>query len=449
MWAALIASPFTLIAALTGILYIFTPQIEAELYGGLDHVMPMGGRQPLDDAVAAASLAAPSGWVLHSVITADKASDTVKANFVPPAEKALEHEGHHHGPAKAASAAARPRFGLPAQAMVVYVNPYTAEVVGQLANEERFSHWAKRLHSRLLQNDNWRWMIELAASWLMVMLLTGIYLWWPRGGQAGFPKTGAKGRTAWKQWHSLIGVLLAVMSLAILTTGLTWSQYAGAQIKTLRDRLGQAPPSIPQNLMSTVREGSAPLTWQAAWDLTRQQVPDLMLQLTPPRGLQGIWRAGSADRAQPSRRFDLVLDAYSGQPLYYAGWEQQTAFSKATAIGIPFHRGEFGVWNQALLLLFGIGVLFSLVSGWVMFFKRRQPGSLGFPRLLPAAWKSVSIGEWIMAAVLCIAMPLLALSAAMVLALEIAIHGSRPGGPISFRRSKPDGHLERINIKGF
>ena len=420
-WAALIASPFALIAVLTGIFYIFTPQIEAALYDHLDQVTPIGAMRPLDDAVAAASVAAPAGWALHSVVPPYKAGDTVKVNVAPMVAKISEHGGHHVDPAKAAPAA-RPSFGLPAQAMVVYVNPYTAEVVGDLASQARFSNWAKQLHSRLLQNDNWRWMIELAASWLMVMLLTGISLWWPRSGQKGLPQSGAKGRPAWQQWHSFIGVALAVMSLTVLTTGLTWSKYAGDQIRTLRDSIGQAPPPVPQHLKSTALAGTAPLTWQAAWEFTRRQAPDVMLQLTPPRGQQGTWRAAAADRGQPEKRFDLVLDAYSGQSLYYAGWDKQTLFAKATAIGIPFHRGEFGWWNQALLLLFGIGVLFSLVSGWVMFFKRRQPGSLGFPRLLPGAWKSPSLVSWLTAAVLCIAMPLLALSATMVLALEVAIH---------------------------
>nr|WP_315489115.1 PepSY-associated TM helix domain-containing protein [uncultured Rhodoferax sp.] len=41
-WAALIASPFAVLAALTGILYIFTPQIEAQLHGHLDTVAPVG-----------------------------------------------------------------------------------------------------------------------------------------------------------------------------------------------------------------------------------------------------------------------------------------------------------------------------------------------------------------------------------------------------------------------
>lgn len=428
-WAALIASPFALIAALTGILYIFTPQIEAVLYDKLDHVTPVGIMRPIDDAIDSAKVAAPSGWSVHSVVPAYDASDTIKVHFVPPVSKTLvKHEGHNHGPAKserASTSSSRPSFGLPAQAMVVYVNPYTAEVVGSLANKDRFNNWAKKLHSRLLQNDNWRWMIELAASWMMVMLLTGIYLWWPRGNQKAVPQAGAKGRTVWKQWHSFIGVVLSVMSIIILTTGLTWSKYAGGQIRTLRDAIGQAPPVIPQGLKSVVREGSLPLTWQAIWSATRTQAPDVAVQLTPPRGQSenfGTWRVTNFDRGQPEKRFDLVLDAYSGQTLYYAGWDKQTTFSKATAIGIPFHRGEFGWWNQALLLLFGIGVLFSLVSGWVMFFKRRAVRSLGLPRLLPGAWKSTPIAAWVGAVALCALMPVLAISAAVVVILEIWMH---------------------------
>jgi uncharacterized iron-regulated membrane protein len=75
--------------------------------------------------------------------------------------------------------------------------------------------------------------------------------------------------------------------------------------------------------------------------------------LSPPDGAQGVWRAAGVDRSAPTRRFDLVLDAYDGRVLYRAGWDAQTAFGKATAVGIPFHRGEFRLWNQLLLFLFG------------------------------------------------------------------------------------------------
>ena len=416
-WAALIASPFALVATLTGILYVFTPQIEARLYQHLDHVAPQASMLPLDAAVAAAERAAPRGWAVQHVVPPFQQDDAVQVAFAPPGGVQDEHAGH--GGHAAPATPPRPKFGLPAQAIIVYVNPYDARVLGSLASSERFGNWAKKLHSRLLQNDGWRWMIELAASWLMVMLVTGVVLWWPRGAQSGLPKRGARGRNSWRQWHAFLGVALGIVSVVILTTGLTWSQQAGGRIRALRDASGQAPPPVPRGLHS--REEGAPLDWQDAWQVARSHAPAIAVQLTAPASQDDVWRATMADRSQPTLRFDLQFDAYSGKPLYYAGWQAQTAFGKATAIGIPFHRGEFGWWNQALLLLFGASVLFSLVSGWVMFFKRRPPGSLGLPRLLPGAWTAPSALAWLVAAGMCALMPLLLISGCMLMLLELLL----------------------------
>ncbi len=410
-WAALIASPFLLVAALTGILYIFTPQIEALQLGWLDQVEPAGAMRPLDEAVAAASAAAPAGWRLQSVQPAFGERSSVKAVFV---EDAGAQEGHQHGAAAAKPAAAR----APAQPVTVHVDPYTAAVIGTVANDKRFGNWAKNLHSRLLQGDSWRWMIELAASAMMVMLLSGVALWWPSPKRPALPQHGARGRIAWKQWHAFLGVALSVLTLTILATGLTWSKYAGEQIRSARDALGQAPPRVPANLESAHHETG--LTWQAAWNITRRSAPDVAVQLTPPRGMHGVWRASSADPSRPTKKFDLALDAADGEQLYFAGWDKQTAFSKATAIGIPFHRGEFGWWNQALLLLFGVGVLFSLVSGWVMYLKRRQPGSLGVPRLLPGTWRAAAMPA-VAAVALGVLMPVLAVATLAVLLIELLL----------------------------
>lgn len=420
-WAALLASPFTLIATLTGLLYVFTPQIEALLYDKLDRVMPAGQMRTLDEAVAAARASVPENWQLHSVIPPLTAQDSVKIRFTPPMEEHTGHSGHHHGSGAKAGEVRRPAFGLPANATVVYVDPYRATVLGSLGYQERFSIWSRKLHSSLLQGENWRWMIELAASWMMVMLLTGIWLWWPRPGQAGLPQARAKGRALWKQWHAFLGVTLSLVSLVILATGITWSKYAGDQVRAARDWAGQGPPQAPRGLKSVPLEGSAALDWQQAWEAARRHAPSVSMQLTAPHTPEATWRIASADNSQPTRRFDLQLDAYSGAVLYSAGWKEQTAFGKATAIGIPFHRGEFGWWNQAILLVFGIGLLFSLVSGWVMFFKRRKPGSFVLPPLLPGAWKSASRGMWVTAGAMLIALPVLAVSAAGVLILEMLL----------------------------
>lgn len=449
-WAALIASPFAVIGALTGILYIFTPQIEAQLHGHLDVVQPAGNRQPLDAAIAAAQAAAPAGFQMRYTVPALNADDSTRVVFAPSdkesgkkVDKAMdkgdEHSGHTMSSASAKSGMVNPP-DIPAKTIkpdatapgaggherisrnvIVYVNPYTAQVLGQHGEMDRFGMWSKRLHSSLLQGDGWRWLIELSASWLMVMLATGIYLWWPRGSKKALPQAGVTGRAGWAQWHSFIGVALAIMSLVILTTGLTWSKYSGGEIRSLRDMSGQAPPTAPRGLKSAVLPDQAKLSWESLYQNAKSKAPEVAMQITPPRSADGAWRITNFDRGQPEKRFDMVLDAYSGASLYYSGWDKQTAFGKATAIGIPFHRGEFGWWNQALLLLFGLSVLFSTISGWVLFFKRRGKSGMFLPRLLPGAWRAAPVGAVVTALAFFVIMPLLAWTAAGVAALELLL----------------------------
>jgi uncharacterized iron-regulated membrane protein len=423
-WAALIASPFALVATLTGMLYIFTPQIEAHLYGRLERVAPQGARLPLDAAVAAARRSAPSGYEVVAVTPPAAPTDAVRVSFgrAAPGGSAGEHAGHGQPESAGAapSAAPSPRPGQAAGRLTVFVDPYRATVLGSQREQDRFSEWARRLHSRLLQGESLRWMIELAASWMLVMLLTGVVLWWPRQGQPALPRKGARGRAGWRQWHAFLGVLLSVLSLAMVLTGITWSRYAGERVRAVRDWAGQASPAVPARLHS-MPQGGAQMGFQQAWDRTRAVVPGAAPQLTPPRGPHGVWRAGSADRSRPASRFDLVLNAYDGQVLYYAGWDRQTAFGKATAVGIPFHRGELGAWNQVLLFVFAAGVLFSLVSGWAMFFKRRRAGLAGLPKLAPGAWRAAPPIAVVLGLAMCALMPLLALSACVLAAIEAVL----------------------------
>ncbi len=409
-WAALIASPFLLVAASTGILYIFTPQIEAIRYGALERVIPGDARHRLDESVAAARATIAPGWQVQSVGPPQAPGDAVRVTFGQRKGAAGGHDGHQNAETESGT-------------RTVYVNPYTGAVMGSMNDAERFGNWSKKLHSRLLQGDGWRWVIELAASAMMVMLLTGIALWWPGKGRGGVPRAGVKGRAAWKQWHSFMGVALGAVSFTILATGLTWSHYAGSQIRAARDALGQAPAPLP-HLMVAPRE-AAELDWEGAWMAARRLAPRVAMRITAPHGPGATWRVTAADPGRPASRFDLLLDPYSGAPLYYADWSQQTAFGKATAIGIPFHRGEFGWWNQALLLMFGLGVLFSLVSGWTMYLRRRQGGAGWLPRLLPGAWRGAAPLA-LPAVLLCALMPVLAVASAAVLVLELALARNAP-----------------------
>ncbi|MDB5747936.1 MAG: rane protein [Massilia sp.] len=133
-------------------------------------------------------MAAGAKLALRSVAPPFGPGDAVRVSFEPARPQGA---GAHHHEAPAAAEGALP--------LTVFVNPYDAQVLGKQAPGDRFSEWARTLHSRLLQGEGWRWMIELAASWLFVMLLTGVVLWWPGWRQPLLPRRGKTGRAAWRR----------------------------------------------------------------------------------------------------------------------------------------------------------------------------------------------------------------------------------------------------------
>lgn len=424
-WAGLLCAPIVVFAALTGLLYAVSPQIEAWRYAGIDHVdVPAGPtgkaatRLPLDQQVAAA-LADHPHEALRFVVPAHEAGDSTQVYLRAP-------HAHHAG--MRMGDAADHDHGLPTGS-IVYVGPYSGQVLGQLAELQRFKTWSKKLHSSALQGQGWRWLIELGASWMLVLFATGLVMWWPRSrarGGAGWralvPRL-AQGRVTWRDLHASVAIALGLVTATVLVTGLTWAEHSGDNFRAAQAALGQNTPQAPKSLRSHAAPNATALSWQAILERTQAQAPDIALQLTPPKDAEGVWRAENFDRSQPARRFALVMDAYSGQTLFQSGWAQMPLLSRATAVGIPFHRGEFGVWNQVLLILTALAALFSVVSGLVMWWMRRPGGRLAAPKVGRTELRRLPARVWFwlapLAMGLSLALPVFGWSLALFTGIEV------------------------------
>lgn len=62
----------------------------------------------------------------------------------------------------------------------VFVSPQ-GKVVGAFDPESRIEQVVQRIHGQLLLGHRGSWIVELAASWAIVMIVSGLYLWWPAG----------------------------------------------------------------------------------------------------------------------------------------------------------------------------------------------------------------------------------------------------------------------------
>ncbi|MDR3097461.1 MAG: PepSY domain-containing protein [Paraburkholderia sp.] len=230
-YAGLFVMPFLIVLAITGTIYCFQPQIEPLLYPHRLVVAPAAApRLPADALLARARAALPPGArPLRAHIEANPARS---AEFV---------------------------FALAGGAKEsVYVNPYSGDVLGTLDVERRFMQVDRMLHRKLLLGKTGELLMELAACWTLVMIVTGVALWWPR--QAGerssargssrgsalraalWPRFGATGRPFWKSLHSVIGIWLAVGALAFVVSGLPWTGSWGKQFKALATRASLGAP---------------------------------------------------------------------------------------------------------------------------------------------------------------------------------------------------------------
>jgi len=99
----------------------------------------------------------------------------------------------------------------------VYLNPYTGEMLGTLSVEHRFMQVDRMLHRKLLLGKPGELLMELAACWTLVMIGTGIALWWPRETTtlraALWPRFALKDRALWKNVHAVLGIWLALGAL--------------------------------------------------------------------------------------------------------------------------------------------------------------------------------------------------------------------------------------------
>src|SRR5688572_29587808 len=163
-------------------------------------------------------------------------------------------------------------------------------------------------------------LVELAASWAVIMLVTGLYLWWPRDtrGLGGllYPRLREGPRLFWRDLHAVTGIWVATLALFLLITALPWTPIWGAGFKQLRT-LGT--PTLKQDWSAGrsaehaghLREvGARDLASPLSLDDIVQRVNALHLdppvRVYLPSDHQPVWRARSETQNRPRvRELDL------------------------------------------------------------------------------------------------------------------------------------------------
>jgi uncharacterized iron-regulated membrane protein len=381
-YAGLFCIPFVIWLATTGSIYLFKPQIEALIDRPYDQLTLTGQRSTAEAQVAAALAAVPGSTFRHYELPQTPQS----AVRVIVARKTSE--------------------------IRVYVNPETLKVLKIVPEESRLMRIIFKLHGELLLGNRGSIIVELAASWTIVMIVTGLYLWWPRRarGLAGivYPRLTAGGRTFWRDLHAVTGLWVSAFALFILLSGLPWAKSWGSYLNEIRHitgtaagrpdwPIGGAPSTDDMSGMPgmgdmsgmgdmpgmAMRPTASAAIDYGAIDKILATVTPLNLAfpvlISPPKTPGGNWTAKSDAQNRPLRT-DLTLDGRSGAILTRKDFDQRHLIDRIVAIGVAAHEGQlFGWANQLLSLATAMGLILMSVGAVVLWWGRRAVGVLGAP----------------------------------------------------------------------
>ena len=120
-------------------------------------------------------------------------------------------------------------------------------------------------------------------------------------------------------------------------------------------------------------------------------------------------------------RVNLVLDAESGAVLERSDFADRPLLDRVIGVGVAAHEGQlFGWFNQALGVFTTSGLVLVSISATVLWWRRRQPGTLGAPAALASA-TTLPIAFFAIVAGLGILLPLLGLSMLGLGAIEFGV----------------------------
>lgn len=420
-YAGMVSMPFILLMALTGLVILYTQPIEDLTQGDIRTVEPAGEMISLDDQVAAVEAAAP---------------DATAYDVTPPADaeratRVFVDDGSANG-------------------MHVFVNPYSGEITGEVKPGSGIIGLANRLHGYLNNDDQaislpavaalWDGgpvmrdyvlgdlVLEILGVWTLVLVFSGLYLWWPRkssnsNGSKGARRLfgirrGVRGRARWRDLHGVGGVSLLLVMVLTIVSGMAWSTYWAEQFGSFADEVTPGAPVDQPASTSQVRADLDRFGNQIPWATGDFPIPASYAPPTDgtaasPLSLDAVARIAEEEGMKPGYTIsfpanetdeagntvygsftlsnswprktgearDVFVDQFTGATLAEQSVYGYGSIQRGMDTLVSTHMGtQLGIFSRVFMTLLCVLSIWAVISGFVMFWKRRRVGSTGLPR---------------------------------------------------------------------
>jgi sulfite reductase (NADPH) flavoprotein alpha-component len=359
--AGLVLALLLSLIALTGVIMSFEDEIVDHLNAGIMQVVPRATPALLPDELVARLKAVPDAGKVTAIMLSSDPSAAVHVRF------ARDEQG------------VRPSS--------LYVDPYDGHVLGVPRGEDFFAT-VRRLHRWLLipgDARGWgRQITGVAALGLIVMLVSGLVLRWPRRASSVKmwlkPNLGLSGRGLHRSLHAVIGTWVLPVYLVMTLTGLWYSfdWYKDGVVWLLsRPHVAAAKMQPKQSRPPGRPEPAPPIGFDRAWSALQHEESGgfARAQLTLPAGPGTVMRIRSwpKDSTLESMRDEFRIDAVTGQVVSAERYADKTLGEKAIASVLDIHRGAVLGWPGKLAFMIAAASMpLFAITGVLLYLSRRK-----------------------------------------------------------------------------
>ncbi|RKR15068.1 putative iron-regulated membrane protein [Maribacter vaceletii] len=387
--AGLISAPFVTLLAITGFLYLLKADYETPKQKHITEVQIQG---------------TPISFEKQLEIANKNAIKKPNAMVIPTQEnQATEFVSGKFGGKKS-----------------LYINPYNATVSGEIIPATTLMFKIRKLHGELLLGTWGTKIVELIASWMVVLIISGLYVWWPsrRWSLKGFfiPRINQGKQILFRDLHVIFSFWISGLLLLTLAGGFPWTDVFGANFKWMQKVTNTGYPATWQghHFRSNITGETLSLDTMVNKAKALQLKGKVSIEL--PKGPNGTYTVSNEFYSNLSAQKKIYFDQYSGTIIHQANWEDVGILMRGRMWVMAFHQGQFGAWNWWLMIFTAFALCTASISAIISYIKRKRKGSWSIPKVP----KKFNIGYGIIGVIVLLAalFPLFGISLIFIFILE-------------------------------
>ncbi|MDH6251509.1 putative iron-regulated membrane protein [Chryseobacterium sp. H1D6B] len=269
----------------------------------------------------------------------------------------------------------------------VYVNQYTGEILAVYDEKYDFFTLLKYIHWGLLLNSDWgKYVVGIPVVLFIIMLITGIVLWWPNNKKARKSRLSFdwKNVKTWKRrnydLHNVLGFYSSFIALILSVTGI---YFAYPYVKNVFNFTLSGSVDLPKE-KKIKSPDSLQTRNNSIFDLTAQETRKLYSGSSSFRiPLNGKNKKGKELENIPvsiyqedgrfSVRNQLVFDKYSGKLLSNKPHQNLSNAEKYANANYDIHTGSyFGLFGKIIWFIAGLICTSLPVTGFLVWWGKRK-----------------------------------------------------------------------------